>query len=370
MGRNDHRNSDGPTSQLRTSNGEIDRYNYVNRDVYSSSGKKRSQHSRPRKPKHTGRNVAIAMLCLVLVAAIFGFGYFKIMANRLNREDVNTSKYVQQPSSAPTHDVISDNKITNILLIGADQMDKGTQRSDSMMLISIDNNTKKLRMVSFLRDLYVQIPTLGKNKLNAAFSKDGAGLTMQTLENNFRINIDKYVMTDFNNFATIIDKLGGIDVVMTKEEAAYMNKIKHSNLTSGKNHLRGTLALYYSRMRYLDSDFGRTGRQRQVITAMLTKMKTLNLAELTSLMYDNLHLVTTNLTDSDLAYLCSIGLNVAKYDTGTMCVPAKGTYQDKPVDGVGAVLDPDLEANCTKLWAFLYGKDANDSSVTLSSAAN
>lgn len=365
MKRNYNNNSGRNSSPRYNDSGEIDRYNYVNRDIYSSSnrsGKKGGRYGKPKK-SGTGKKIAIVFTCLVLLAAVGVLVYAGIMFGRINRKNVNTDSFVEQPSSAPTWSVKSDDKVTNILLIGADQLEDGIQRSDSMMLVSIDNKTKTLRLVSFLRDLYVQIPTVGKNKLNASFSNGGAGLTMQTLENNFRINIDKYIMTDFNNFANIIDKMGGIDLTMTKEEAAYMNKIKGCNLTAGKNHLRGTLALYFSRMRYLDSDFGRTGRQRQVIMAMMEKIKKMNIVDFSSVMYDYLPLVTTNLNNQELLYLCSIGLNVTKYPVKTMHVPANDTYKEPTIDGVGQVLDPDLEQNCSKLREFLYGENGDGTSA-------
>ena len=87
------------------------------------------------------------------------------MLSRINYKPVDTTSYIEQPTDAPTWDVISDNAITNILLLGVDRSEDGTaQRSDTMMLISINSKTKNLNMVSFLRDLYVEIPTAGKIK--------------------------------------------------------------------------------------------------------------------------------------------------------------------------------------------------------------
>ena len=367
MERNNIRNSNKRTPRY-ASNGEFDRYNYVDRDIYSTgnSGRRGGSNLRPPKKKHTGRKVAIVLTSLVLVAAIFAIVYALVIAGRINHKDVDTSKYIQQPSAAPTWDVLSKDNVVNILLIGADQIDQGAQRSDSMMLVSIDKNTKTVHLVSFLRDLYLEIPTMGKDKLNASFSKGGPALTMQTLENNFRINIDKYIMTDFTKFAAIIDKMGGIDLDMSKEEAAYMNKIIHTKCKEGSNHLNGASALYFSRMRYLDSDFGRTGRQRQVIETMLAKMKTQNVAELTKMMYDYAPFVTTNLTDAELLYLCSIGHDLTNNTPQTKYIPYKGAYTDANKD-VGEVLVPDLEKNCTLLREFLYGEDGNGSSASLSS---
>jgi LCP family protein required for cell wall assembly len=346
---------------------DFDRYNYVDREIYSTgnNGRHQTPNRRPRKKKRIFRKIVIVFIGLSLITAIIMLVYGAIISCRINRPAINTSQYIQQPSAAPTWNVISSDDVVNILLIGADQMEQGAQRSDSMMLFSFDKKTKTVHLVSFLRDLYLEIPTLGKDKLNASFSNGGAALTMQTLENNFRIKIDKYIMTDFNKFSAIIDKMGGIDLNMSQEEADYMNKIMHSNCVKGNNHLNGSLALYYSRMRYLDSDFGRTSRQRQVIETMLAKMKKQNVVELTKMMYDYAPLVTTNLSDPELLFLASVGHDLTNNTTKTLYIPYKGTYEDKNVD-VGAVLVPDLEKNCAKLREFLY----EDSGTATSSSVN
>ena len=338
---------------------EMDRYNYVNRDIYSSSKRKGSggnRYSKPPKKKGSkAKKIVIILICVVLaiVLAIVGFG--AVMLGRVNRQNVDTTSYIQTPSDAPNWDVLDLKGTTNILLIGADKNEDGTNgRSDSMMLVSLDHKNKTMKMVSFLRDLYVEIPTHGKDKLNAAYMIGGAGMVMQTLENNFRINIDKYILTDFEDFADMIDLMGGIDLEMTQEEADYMNKIKGSDLKEGRNHLRGTLALYYARMRYLDSDFGRTGRQRQVILAMVEKMKKLNMLESTSFLYQFLPYITTNLSNGELLSLATKAMEISDYESDTLYMPYKDTYTEKKVPSVGEALVPDLAENAGILREFLY----------------
>lgn len=361
-GRNNQNNGRG--SGPRRNDHYDDRYNYVDREVYSSSKRRaspapsrggNSYNRPPKKKKGSGVKKAILIIVSIVLAfvlAVVGFG--AIMLSRFPREDVNTDSYVQQPVDAPNWDVLDLEGTTNILLIGADKNENGTNgRSDSMMLVSLDHKNKTIKMVSFLRDLYVEIPTHGKDKLNVAYTLGGAGMVMQTLENNFRINIDKYIQTDFEKFADMIDLLGGIDLDMTQEEADYMNQIKGSDLKAGYNHLRGTLALYYSRMRYLDSDFGRTGRQRQVILAMLEKVKKKNLFEQASFVWDVAQYFKTNLTNSELIGLASKAADIAGYESDTLYVPYKGMYRDERLSA-GEVLVPDLEANARKLRDFLY----------------
>ena len=250
----------------------------------------------------------------------------------------------------------------NILLIGADRNKDGSNgRSDIMMLASIDQKNKSLRLVSFMRDLYLDIPSVGYERLNATFAYGGAALTMQTIENYFRVNIDHYIQTDFQNFELIIEKMGGVDVELSEAEAAYMNKEKGWDLEAGVQHLNAEEALYFSRIRDLDSDFGRTGRQRQMILCMLDTFKKMNLIDMAGVVADYLPYVTTDLSNSDLIGLASLVPDYSNYTVETMYVPYKGTYENIEVDLHGSkgnqVLKPDVEANAALLRKFLYGND-------------
>ena len=342
--------------------GEIDRYHYVDRDIYSSSGDissssgKRAPARRGKKrKKRRARKLAFTLISLLLVFAVGAAVYAGVMLSRINRDNTDAESYVQQPSDAPAWDVQADREVENILLLGTDRMEDGIQRSDTMMLVSIDRKNKKLRLVSFLRDLYLEIPTVGKDKLNASFSNGGPALTMQTIENNFRVNVDRFVQIDVDSFAEVIDRMGGIDVVVNQAEADEMNRVKDCNFSAGKNHMRGTLAVYYARMRAIDSDFGRTGRQRQVIRCMIDKLKALNPVELTGVMYDYMQYVTTNLSDPELLSLASGAVGIMGYPIETMHVPNTDTYQNLTLDNGAKVLDADLEKNSAMLREFLYG---------------
>ncbi len=341
--------------------GDIDRYNYVDRDIYSSSPRRRGK-----KKGGCAKKVLTVFLCALLVAAGVGLIYFHVLASRLNRSDNVTSQdlesYVQQPSAAPAWDVKSDGSVMNILLLGVDENKDGSDgRSDTNILLSIDRNSRTIHLVSFLRDTYLEIPGIGKSKLNTAFTKGGAALTMQTLENNYRVNIDKYVSVNFQNFSTVIDKMGGLDVPMSKSACNQENKNMGSHLKPGVNHLNGRLCLYYARIRdasdeYGVNDFGRAGRQRQVIQLMIQKMKSMNPLESNKILYDYLPYIKTNLDDGELMYLASIGTTVSSYKTESLQMPEPNAYKDRTYRGIGQVLVPDLEKNSAALREFLYPK--------------
>lgn len=352
-------------------NEDIDRYNYVNRDIYSSSRKSKKNGGGsdlpPQKKKKKAKKIIIGILCIIVAIIVGIVAFVAIMLSRINYKPVDTTSYVEQPSDAPTWDVISDNAITNILLLGVDRSEDGTaQRSDTIMLISINSKTKNLNMVSFLRDLYVDVPTIGKSKINAAYTIGsqneigGAGLTMQTIENNFRINIDHYVEIDFENFINLIDAMGGIDLEMTQDEVDYMSTWyygeygEYIDLQVGMNHLDGKAALTFARIRKLDSDFGRTGRQRQVMIAIFDKFKTLNPAQMTSVFYDYAQYITTDLSSGDILSLATQANTILNYEVQTAHVPEEGLYTE-----IDYNLVPDLPATCASLREFLYGSDSS-----------
>lgn len=353
---------------------EIDRYNYVDRDVYSNSRDSRSGKAGKRKKKKScAGSILKTFLILLLVCVAGGFIYSRVMLSRLDRSQDADSEtlagYVQQPSEAPAWDVKSDDKVLNILLIGADENKDGSDgRSDTNMLMSIDQPSKTIRLVSFLRDTYLEIPTVGKNKLTTAYAHGGAALTMQTLENNYRVNIDKFVSVDFDSFTQVIDKMGGLDVPMSAATCKQENANIGTHFKAGTNHLNGKECLYYARIRnasdsFGHDDYGRTGRQRQVVELMLHKIKSLNPVDINKIMYDYLYYVKTNLSDAELLHLASIGVSVSDYKMEKQQMPAPNTFGDQEdIKGVGNIVRPDLEKNCSILREFLYGeKDGTES---------
>lgn len=302
----------------------------------------------------------LVSLVLLTVLGIGGYGAW--ILSRINQETVDREQYENTPSDAPAWSVATEDGIRNILLIGADRNKDGSNgRSDIMMLVSVDEPNKKLRLVSFMRDLYLDIPEFGYERLNAAYAYGGAALTMQTIENYFRVRIDNYIQTDFQNFEQIIDKMGGVDVELSEEEAAYMNQEKGWSLEAGVQHLNSEEALYFSRIRDLDSDFGRTGRQRQMILCILDTFKKKNIGDMAALVADYAPYVTTDLSTTDMIGLASLLPGYSEYQVETTYVPYKDTYEELEVELHGVpgnqVLKPDIEANAARLREFLYGKE-------------
>lgn len=149
-------------------------------------------------------------------------------------------------------------------------------RSDTMMLVSVDSKHHAIKLVSFLRDTWVYIPSLEhEQRLNAACSDGGYKNVVETIEYNFGVKIDGYVVTDFEMFKVLVDSLGGVNVDVTEKEAKEVTNHpkRYGNVTleAGDNKLTGEQALAYCRIRKIDTDFVRTQRQRTVMSAILKK---------------------------------------------------------------------------------------------------
>ena len=312
-------------------------------------------NKKPKKKRGFFRRIK----ALVLVAAIiFGIGtgliYFTFSS--VNYTETGHSKNVFLDSSS----LMQSPMVQNILLIGVDRRNPDdSSRSDTMLLVSVNSATRKIKLTSFMRDSYVYIPEMKTNaKLNAACTRGGAQTVMDTIEYNFNIKIDHYMMVDFTMFEDIIDGLGGVNVEVTEKEAVYMRDIVHlQRVVSGESvHLNGNEALWYCRIRKLDSDFMRTGRQRKVMTALINKCKRTNPVELYKLMGDIVSRVETDMSPLSLTWLAVNGLiRYLHYDIEQGSVPADGTWKSKSIDGQ-SVLSLDLNKNVKYLEEFIYEK--------------
>lgn len=219
----------------------------------------------------------------------------------------------------PEDSVFYNKDILNILLIGTDERSKNfykAARADSIMLMSLNKNTFDVKLVSFERDTYVAIPKVPKrnpDKLGHTFQYGGAKLLMETLQTHFSLDVEKYVRVNFNVFEKLIDEIGGVDIVLTKQEANLIINRFNIVVKEGTNHLDGATALFYSRIRYIDSDWQRVKRQQNVIIAIKNSFRKKSVGELKAIVDECLPYVQTNLSAYECAYLL---LNIAEFTKG------------------------------------------------------
>lgn len=234
-------------------------------------------------------------------------------------------------------DAIADDDLINIMLVGQDTREPGKRsRSDSMVLCSINPRTGKVSLISFLRDLYVELPgRYSDNRLNTAYRFGGFELLESTLAQNFGVSVDGNVEVDFESFIMAVDIIGGVEIELSGEEADVLGVKK------GKNLLNGEQALDYTRIRKIDNDFNRTARQRNVIMAIINKVKTLGVSELHSLMNELLPCIVTDMTNEEIMSIAMKLIPMLKsLDISTYHVPGEDAYRSAMVNGM-AVLIPD-----------------------------
>lgn len=267
-------------------------------------------------------------------------------------------------------DLVSDDNVLNILLIGCDGRSKDERgRSDSMILCSINKNTKKLILTSFLRDTWVEIPGVGPQRLNAAYVFGGPQLLIKTMEANFHVRIDKYVRVNFYSFMDAIDQIGGVNIEVTDEELEYLNQYaQHQNRLLGKSNpaadnlpksgrytLNGVQALAYARIRYVGTDFARTQRQRKIIEEMFKKAKDMSLSELDEFLERILPNITTNLEKGQIFSLILNASDYLSYERTQQSIPNLGSFKNMVIDGM-MVLGIDFEKYNKELKESIYGK--------------
>lgn len=344
-------------------------------------------------------------VCLILGGSVLIWGFNLLDRFKFKNEDTSTDTQ-QTSASSPFQEFSTDTKDTstdqdneidtysgelledpmvlNIMLFGEDtRKGSDTGNSDTMIIFSIDTRHKKLKMLSLMRDTYVEIPGYGENRINAAYSLGGAALTVKTVQKNYGIKIDRYAVVDFQSFKKIIDTLGGIDLALTTEEVDYinwqswinqqteykqaegdykesvreqlryvwMNSVPESEKPINKNnytfttpegkedeeptavvHLNGKQALWHARNRGENGicsgdDFTRTKRQRTVISTMINNLKDADPGQLLSVIYEIGPLVTTNLKATQMVSLAKDAVSTyIKYQIVTDSAPNLGQF--------------------------------------------
>lgn len=323
--------------------------------------------------RSSGSRAALIVLCVVLgvilTVLVGATAYAQHLLNRINYvkpgeqetmspEEIEAYLATEErdyDSTAPTItddeidwgenevEIGNEDHIVNILLVGQDARpgEKRT-RSDVMILVTFNTKTGNITMTSFLRDLYVQIPGYRNSRLNTAYAWGGMDLLSATLYHNFGIVVDGIVEVNFQQFAGIIDILGGVDIELRNDEANYINKsLGYNGLSGGMQHLNGEQALVYARIRKLDAngDFSRTNRQRKVLNALFEEFKNSDLSTLLNLLEEIMPLITTNMSQSEIiGYATELFPILSGAEMVSQRIPADGAYDLRMIDGMSVVV--------------------------------
>ena len=263
---------------------------------------------------------------------------------------------------------MSHKNILNVLLIGSDASstdegrasitDKGN--TDVMMLVSIDKVNKKIKLVSFMRDSYTYMDQFDSyGKLNAACANGGAPYLVETIENDYKIEIDGYALVDFDSFRDVIDVLGGVQIEVPKYVANFLTNNIDGTFPSGNVVLNGDQALRFVRVRATDKDgdVSRVARQRQVVNALIEKAKSASLSEINEVFDVILANVRTNIPKKDILSYATKAVTEgwAKYEISEFTMPtpdARYGYNSKATAWIWVV---DYPLVAQKLQLELYG---------------
>ena len=294
-------------------------------------------------------------------------------------------EYVVEEDEADEEEIVVDEHISvtdlavtpglsrdwlNILLLGTDARGNTKYlRTDTMIVLSINSKTQQIKLSSIMRDIWVQIPGYGGQKLNAACVYGGPELTIRLINEYFGLNIEKYALVNMQCLVQIVDTLGGIQLDVTPAESGAIRRLNDSSVGakdgSGKYIsdavpsgeqvlLNGKQVLAYSRIRKSDSDYARTSRQRNVLVAIAKKMQSVNLLRLTSIVTTMLQYVETNLGFNEIMDIAGVCMKTDLNTLAEFRIPADGTY-DSGMYGTTWCIKPDFEANKTALHEFIYG---------------
>ncbi len=290
-----------------------------NKEEEKSKKMKKSNNNQAKHKKERKKNgklklfgkivLVLVVLLAILVGSIFWFvtnKLGKLQLVKIDEGDLGISEEVSEHLSG----------YRNIAIFGVDSrdnnLDKGN-RSDCIIVASINNKTKEVKLISVYRDTYVQIEGHGLDKITHAYSYGSAPLAIKTLNTNLDLNIKEFVTVNFDSVAEAVDQLGGVSInVETQEELKYLNtyidetarvtgKSNAKVASTGRKTLNGVQAVAYSRIRYTaGGDYKRTERMRTVIEAMANKLKTKNVSEMNRFIDFILPKVYTNITAGDI----------------------------------------------------------------------
>ena len=299
--------------------------------------------------------LSLVMVLVILIGTVLGF--YKHIKNKI---------YVKKEPSISNND--SEFKevegITNVLLIGVDARDLDEPcRSDSMIIATLDNNNKKVKLTSLFRDTLVDIPGHGEAKLNSAYMLGGPELLMKTVKETYNVSIDKYIIINFWGFETIVDYIGGIEVDVKDYQLEELNKYIGESTggndcpveKTGIQTLNGKQALSYARIRYnVGDEYERTDRQREVIFKVIEKLQNTKPSKYLGVMNTMLEYIKTNIDPLEALNMAYTIYKFPSLDVEQLQIPLVALSETRNYKELGSVFLMDRLQNASILYNFIY----------------
>ena len=336
-----------------------------------------------KKCKNKYKQILIAVFSVIIICVVvLGAGYMYIRANIYKKTEPLTSEHLQAPvkTKEETIGYTEVEGITNVLLVGVDgiDFDEKYQRSDSMIIATLDSDKEKVKLTSLYRDTLVYIPGYGEEKMNLAFSLGGPELVMETIKYNFDVNIEKYIMINFAGFEAIIDQIGGVEIDVKEYQLHELNKYIGQATgggdcpveKAGLQILNGKQALSYARIRKgVGDDYERTERQREVLFKVAEKLQKTDVIKYFSIANKMLDYLRTNIEIMDglnMAYTISKFSNL---ETEQLSIPVQELCVDEEVNG-NMALRMDRYENALILNNFIFNDTLPDFILNRSTEKN
>lgn len=299
------------------------------------------------KAKTAKRTAIIGLLIIIVIIASGGL-YINSLLNKTQKVDIptdDTSLGINEEAAE------KDKKdITTIALFGVDAEDGKKGRSDAIMLLTLDNEHKNVKLASIMRDSYVNIPEKGMDKINHAYAYGGPELSLKTINSNYGLNIRDYASVNFSTLPNIIDILGGVYIDVKSYEVDYIPGVNSAGLQT----LNGEKALAYSRIRYSgNGDYERTERQRTVLNALFNKMATLSITEVPKYLGEILPFVETSLSNSEILSMATTTFKMNNFNLNQARFPEDDLSHGEMIKGVW-YLKFDIEETAKHLQSFIF----------------
>lgn len=272
----------------------------------------------------------------------------------------NSSHVVSVWGKTPIYKVEQkDPDIVNILVFATDSRNVAADRgrSDAMIVVSYNKKTSEIKLTSIMRDSLVPLEGYGWTRMNNAYFFGGVGLAVNTVNQLFDLDIQQFVVIDFNGVQKFIDRLGSVNLTLTKSEASYYNQLLGTNLTEGANQCNTAVVMEHIRNRSsLAGDFDRVRRQQDTVKAIADKIiKEKSLVEIYDLTEYVLKLVKTNIPLGELlSYASSLFANTSDITISTQSVPYRDAFEFRTYKGM-EVIYFDIQKAATRVNKFIYG---------------
>jgi len=367
--------------------------NEIMDEQYATKEQRATRIDRPRRKKKKKRKllkfvgILVALLLIIIVLIVGTKGGRGIIYRKASEfiygnvnQEILDGGDMEEDKKTDTQGVRTEEYVMNYLIFGIEEFG-GAKNTDTMMIATINTKDDSIKVTSLLRDSYVDIPGYKANKLNSAYSRGGAKLLIETIEQNYKIKIDGYASVNFESFEKIVDLVGGVTIELGEEEAKYLNKTnyiskkKNRNVKPGVNKLNGNQLMGYVRVRKVktlggaNNDYGRVVRQQRALTAIFESYIKTNVLKLPGVTKEILGHVNTNVGEKAIAEAMEAVVENRMTSLETIRIPVDGAFDaPKKYNGIGYPIVLNWEVNRVELYKFIFGdteEEAKEALATL-----